>query len=148
MPGRATLKLASIVVPLIAAAILASGCASADHSWRGEFDARLEGASKAIEEEIGEFSPDSSDRQLADAGFVLGGPLEFKSELIRDLDPPKGCEEVQEEGRRKVGGLGAFSYDIFENLTPKLKRELPRPLEEAIAEYKVLEREAANCATG
>jgi hypothetical protein len=61
------------------------------------------------------------------------------------MSPPGGCEAVQEEGRRKVGGTAEFSYDLYKNLTPYLHRKLPRPLEEKIEELKSVEREAGRC---
>jgi hypothetical protein len=57
MPGRATSKRAGAILLLLAALIGVTACASTDHSWRGEFDARLEGASAAIKETSAEWSP-------------------------------------------------------------------------------------------
>jgi hypothetical protein len=134
MPGRAKLKRAGAVLPLVAAALWVAGCASSDHSWRGEFDARLEGAKAAIEERAGQFRPDSTGAELFDAGMELGPRLEFKGELIRAMTPPDGCEGRQEKGRRGVEDIAQLSYSIFKNLTPRLHRSLPGPLEEAIEE--------------
>jgi hypothetical protein len=148
MPVGVMLKRAATAALVVAATIAVSGCASADHSWRGEFDARLEGASAAIEEHLGALGSKSTEIELFRASQGLGHELAFKSELIKGLDPPDGCEVVQEEGLRNVGGLAEFSYDLPKNLTPELHRALPHPFEEAIAEYKELEREAESCASG
>ena len=48
------------------------------------------------------------------------GELASKAELIRDLNPPAGCEEVQEKGRRAVDGMARFTFDVVRNLTPYL----------------------------
>jgi hypothetical protein len=78
-------------------------------------------------------------------GDELGRPLEFKSELIGRLDPPAGCEEVQERGRRAVGGAAQLSATLYKNLTPYLRRKLPAPFEEALATLEEIEREAGSC---
>lgn len=148
MPGRVTFKRVSIGAALLASTILVTACAGADHTWRGEFDARLEGVSTAIEEKLPELGPSSSEDELVRAGLALGPRLEFKGELIEKLNPPDGCEEVQEEGRRKATGVALSVYDLYKNLTPYLHRELSKGLERTIAELKTVEREAADCATG
>jgi len=125
---------------------LMAGCAGADHSWRGEFDARLEAATAAIEADLGKFQPDTPRDELFRTTFELASPLEFKGNLIRELHPPAGCEAVEEEGWRGVDKTATLSADVFKDLTPKLKRSLPRLYEEAIAEYKELEQEAEACA--
>src|ERR1700761_6307940 len=112
MPGRAELKRAGVLVALVAVAFAVAACASADHSWRGEFDARLEGASAAIEERLPELTPHSTEIELLTASQELAHTLAFKDELIEKLDPPGSCEEVQEEGRRTVGGAAQFYYQL------------------------------------
>jgi hypothetical protein len=126
-------------------ALIAAACASEDHSWRGEFDARLEGAAAAIEEETANIDPRSKPDEIIALEDELGRPLEFKSELIGRLHPPAGCEEVQERGRRAVGGTAQLSATLYKNLTPYLQRKLPAPFEEALATLEEIEREAATC---
>jgi hypothetical protein len=146
MPGRAKLKRAGIVLPLIAAAILVTGCASTDHSWRGEFDARLEGASAAIEARLGELQSGSTEGEMFTASQSLAHTLTFKAELIKKLDPPVGCEEVQEGGRRTVDSTAVISYTLLMDLTPELQRKLPGPFEERIAELGKIEAKSKTCA--
>ena len=95
-------KRAGFAALLIGVAIIVAACGGADHSWRGEFDARLEGAVAAIEARLPELRPDSTERELFTASQQLAHELAFKTELIRKLDPPDSCEEVQEAGRRTV----------------------------------------------
>jgi hypothetical protein len=145
MPGRATYKRARIGVLLIAGAILATGCASADHSWRGEFDARLGGAIGTIEEEAKSLRPDATPEELLRIGIGTAHRLAFKSELIAKLDPPSSCDTVEEEGEKKVSGSALFSYDLEKNMTPYLARHFERDLKEEVADLKGLEREAETC---
>jgi hypothetical protein len=146
MPGRAELKRAGIVLALIAAALAVSACASQDHSWRGEFDARLEGAATAIEERAPDLTPDSSQRELFTASQSLAHTLAFKYGLIKKLNPPDSCEEVQEAGRREVGMIAQFNYDLLKNLTPYLKEHLRRDVREQVAELRKIEAESKSCA--
>lgn len=148
MPGRVKFKRASIVAALLAATVLVTACAGADHTWRGEFDARLEGVSAAIEEKLPELSPGSSEEEVVRAGIELGPKLEFKRELIEKLNPPDGCEAVQEEGAKKVSGTALSVYQLYKNLDPYLHRRLTANLEGVISELEALESEAARCATG
>jgi hypothetical protein len=146
MSGRAGLKRAAAMLLAVGAIGLMAGCAGADHSWRGEFDARLEGATAAIEADLGKFQPDSPQDELFRTTFELASPLEFKGNLIQELHPPADCEAVEEKGWRGVDEMATLSADVFKDLTPELQRSLPRLYEEAIAEYKELEHEAETCA--
>ena len=146
MPGRAKLKRAGIALLLVAFAITVAGCASADHSWRGEFDARLEGAAAAIEERLPELRSDSTEVELFTASQDLAHTLAFKAELIKQLDSPDGCEEVQEGGRREVGGIAQFDYELLKNLTPYLKQHLQRDVREQLAELRRIEAKSRTCA--
>src|ERR1700761_1651398 len=141
MPGRPP-KL-TFAVAAVVGALLVAGCAHTEHhTWQGEFTERLEGASTAIEEKLGELRSSSSGGEILEAGVRLGRTLEFKAELINKMSPPGGCEAVQEEGGRKVGGAADFTYNLYKNLTPYLHRKLPRPLEEEIAGLRSVEHEA------
>src|ERR1700742_1104197 len=109
MPAGMTLKRVATVFLLLATAALAGGCASADHSWRGEFDARLEGASLAMEETLAEAGPNATKAEEFRSYTNLGRELRYKGELIEGLDPPRGCADVQIKGldHVKSSGLGA-----------------------------------------
>jgi hypothetical protein len=146
MPGRAELKHAGTLLSLGAAAVLATGCASSDHSWRGEFDARLDGASAAIEEKLPELKSDSTEVELFTASHDLAHTLAFKAELIKQLDPPDGCKEVQEGGRREVGGIAQFDYELLKDLTPYLKQHLRRDVRDELAELRKIEAKSKSCA--
>lgn len=145
MPGRAMFKRAGIAALLIGAAALLTACASADHSWRGEFDARLEGAVAALEETLAETGPRTSELELAKAFYPLGQKLLFKGELIEKLDPPAGCEAIQERGRRQVNSTGVFASTLLKNLTPYLKRNLSGDVRDQIATLKRLVVESSTC---
>jgi hypothetical protein len=145
MPGGAKLKRALIPTLAVAAAIVASGCASADHSWRGEFDARLEGVSRVIEEALARTHLGMGDTEIFEIYYRLGETTEFKSELVKELDPPKGCEQVQEKGEHAVGGFPSFAYGVPKNLTPELEHHLPTLLEEAVERLEDFKREAETC---
>jgi hypothetical protein len=146
MPGRAELKRAGVFCLLVAVTIVVSACASADHSWRGEFDARLEGAAAAIEERLGELRSDSTEGEMFTASQNLAHTLAFKAELIKKLDPPDGCEEIQEGGRRTVDSTAVISYTLLRNLTPELQRKLPGPFEEQVADLREIEAKSKTCA--
>jgi hypothetical protein len=148
MPVGVTLKRAATVALVVAATIAVSGCASADHSWRGEFVARLEGASAAMEETLAETRPDMSEIELAETVYPLGRELLFKSELIEKLDPPADCATVQEEGAKRVLSSGLFAAQLLKNLTPYLKRHFPGDVREMIAGLKAVKAKSETCATG
>jgi hypothetical protein len=133
---------------LIAVTVVAAGCASVGHTWQDEFTARLEGASGALEEALPEARSGSIGASYLRTFYELGYTLEFKGELIEKLDPPEGCEAVQEKGERAVDGLASFTYDVPKNLTPTLQKNLPGLIEERVAELEELEGEAETCATG
>jgi hypothetical protein len=124
------------------------GCASADHTWRGEFDARLEGAAATVEEAREEWHPHMTPDEYATTYWPLGRTLFFKSELIKALDPPPGCEALQVKGKAAVYGAGSLLAGLFKNLTPFLERHVPTILEETLALFEKREREAENCSTG
>jgi hypothetical protein len=142
------LKHVGVVLLLVAAPIIAAGCGGGDQSWRTEFDARLTGASAEIEEKLGDLTPGSTESAMFRATEELAGELDTEAELVESLDPPDACEEVQEEGMRKLTGTAQFSAELLKNLTPYLRRRLPGPFRERIAEYKLLEHEAARCESG
>ena len=139
-------KRGSTALLLIGAVALATGCAGADHSWRGEFDARLEGASAAIEETLAVTRPNMSEIELGRTYYFLGRQLLFKSELIKKLEPPDGCEEVQEGGWREVGGIAQFDYELLKNLTPYLKNNLRRDVREQVGELRQIQAKSRTCA--
>ena len=141
------MRRAAIVLCFVAAATVVAGCASADHSWQGEFDARLEGAARIVEEAREDVHPHMTPDEYGMLFWPLGETLFFKSELIAELDPPDGCEELQVKGKAAVRFAGSMLGGLFENLTPGAERRLPRNLEEALALFERREREAATCAT-
>jgi hypothetical protein len=147
MPGRARLKRAGTVLLLIATTICVAACASSDHSWRGEFDTRLEGASAAIEETTPKWTPGITTDELLRTSIGLARRLEFKRELIANLDPPEGCEALEEAAVKKVSGLAQHSYDLEKNMTPYLRRRYRADFEGEVAILEELEREAAHCET-
>ena len=146
MPARAMLKRVGILISLVA--IVVAGCASADHSWRGEFTARLEGAARTVEEALEKTNPQMSPDEYFTTFGPPGETLFFKSQLIKELDPPPGCEALQVKGRAAVSGAAERLAGAFKNLTPMLERNFPAILEEELARLEKLEREARNCATG
>jgi hypothetical protein len=147
MPGGVRMKRAAILAPLVGAIVLLTACASTDHSWRGELDARLEGASAAIEETTPKWTPAITTDELLRTSIGLARRLEFKSELIAKLDPPKGCAAVEEAASRKVSGLAQKSYALEKNMTPYLQRHYRGDFEGEIAALEELEHEAAHCET-
>jgi hypothetical protein len=142
-PPKLTFAAAALVV-----ALLVAGCGGADHTWRGEFDARLEGSAAAVEEMLPELQSSSSEIELFRAGMELGRTLQFKDELIAELQPPAGCELVQQKGKAEVFGLASLGGGLFKNMTPELKRRLPATFEEGVEKLEKFEREAAHCETG
>jgi hypothetical protein len=144
MPGGRT-KLTFAAVALLVAMLLA-GCGSTkNHTWQGEFTERLEGSTAAIEEAAGELRPSSSGTQVFRAGFELGRRLEFRRDLVEELDPPSTCEAVQEAGAKRLSGAAETTYNFGKNLTPTLHRNLPRILKEEVAAIEKIEREAEAC---
>jgi hypothetical protein len=141
------MRRAGVVFSLIATIVALVGCASEDHTWQGEFTARLEGAAAVIEEVREEAHPNMSQEEFFEL-MPLGGPLFFKAELIKELEPPAGCEAVQVKGKAAVSGAGDLIMGAFENLTPQLERTFSARLEEDIATIEKREREAARCGTG
>ncbi len=132
---------------LLMAAIAVSSCAAGtEHSWHGEFTARLEGAAGSIEEALDAMHPDMSGFDYLQIFPKLSERQEFKDALIKELDPPGGCEEVQEKGEQAIKRSGGLSRGLPQNLTPLLVRKLPSLLEEEIAELKTIEGEAKTCA--
>jgi hypothetical protein len=146
MPGRARFKRAGFVVFLIGMAIIVAACASADHSWQGEFDARLEGAARTIEGALEEAKPGMSPGEYMTTFGPAGNSLFFKSQLVKELDPPPGCEAVQVKGKAAVYGAAERIGGAFKNLTPRLERNFSATLEEQLALLEKREREAATCA--
>jgi hypothetical protein len=132
----------------VAVAINVSGCAGADHTWRGEFDARLEGASAAVKRYLPELQSTSGEEELFFAGMELGRTLWFKTQLVAALEPPEGCELVQRKGKSEVYGLAELAAGLFKDTTPELKRALPVPFEVGVEKLDKFQREAAHCATG
>jgi hypothetical protein len=145
MPGRAELKRAGMLLALIAAALAVSACASEDHTWRGEFDARLEGAAGTLEEAIEEANPRMSPAEYLTTFLRPGERLFFKSQLVKELDPPAGCEAVQVKGGAAVYGAAEQLGSAFKNLTPTLERNFRAILEGELAHMEKLEREAETC---
>src|SRR5271156_6137171 len=99
MPGGGMLKRAWATVPLIAAAILVTGCAGDDHSWRGEFDARLGGSPPAIEGALMAMHPQMTESEYFETFTPLGKTLLFKASLIDELNPPSGCDKAQQKAK-------------------------------------------------
>src|ERR1700729_2343953 len=128
MPGRRT-KL-TFAAPVLVVALVVAACGSTEnHTWQGEFTERLEGASAAVEEKLPELQSSTSEIELFRAGLELGRTLGFKDNLIAELEPPAGCELVQQKGKAEVFGLASLGGDLFKNMTPELKRRLPRDFE-------------------
>jgi hypothetical protein len=146
MPGRPpklTFALAALIV-----ALLVAGCGGTEnHTWQGEFTERLEGASAAVEERLPELQSSTSEIELFRAGMELGQTLGFKDNLIAELEPPAGCELVQQKGKAEVFGLASLGGGLFKNMTPELKRRLPRAFEEGVEKLEKFEHEAAHCQT-
>lgn len=145
MPGRATVKRAGTVLMLLAATICVAACGSTDNSWRGEFDARLEGAATAIEQTVAHQRPAMSQDELLRTSIGLARELGFKSELIAELTPPGGCESLNEEASKKVLGIARFSYDLQKNMTRYLQRHFRGDFKDDVTELEGLKREAAHC---
>jgi hypothetical protein len=103
MPGRRTkLTFAVAVAVAVVGALLVAGCGGTEnHTWQGEFTERLEGASAAVEERLPELQPSAGREEMFIAGLELGRTLGFKLGLIKELDPPAGCEELQQKRHRR-----------------------------------------------
>ena len=82
------------------------------------------------------------------AGLEIGRTIGFKFALVKALDPPPGCAELQQKGMGMVGRMADLGGDLFKDMTPELENELPAPFEEDIERIEGFEREAAHCATG
>lgn len=146
MPGRRTNL--TFAAAAVVGALLVSGCAGTEHhTWQGEFTERLEGASAAVEARLPELQPSAGRNRMDVAGIELARTLGFKDGLIAELDPPAGCEEVQQKGKSEVFGLAELGGDLFKDMTPELERVLPAPFEEGVEKLEAFEREAEGCAT-
>lgn len=111
MPGRAIFKRARFAVLLFGAAVIVAGC-GADHSWQGEFDARLEGASTSVEEALTRLGPDATkDEEFRDYAS-LGRELRYKGALIEGLDAPPDCADVQTKGLDHVKRTGLVAAEV------------------------------------
>jgi hypothetical protein len=139
------MRRAMVVSAVLAVGLALVGCASTDHTWQDEFTARLEGTSRSIEEALAEVHPHMSFEEDFETFPPLGETVEFKAELLKELGPPDGCEEVQEKGEHAVGGFVSLTYQVPKNLTPQLERRLPSAIQEAIAELEAIEGEAETC---
>jgi hypothetical protein len=128
--------------------IVATACSSVGHTWQDEFSARLEGAAVAIEEARAEVRDGTNDAGSPEVFHPLGRVLESKGDLIEDLDPPAGCEKLEEEGFRRVYGFAGGSRRLPMDMTPQLEENLPRILEGEVAALKQLAAEAETCAAG
>ncbi|HEX3361573.1 MAG TPA: hypothetical protein VHS74_11330 [Solirubrobacterales bacterium] len=147
MPGRRT-KL-TFAAAVVVGALLVAGCGGTEnHTWQGEFTERLEGASAAVEERLPELQPSAGREKMFIAGLEIGRTIGFKFALVKELDPPAGCEELQQKGMGMVGRMADLGGDLFKDMTPELERDLPAPFEEDIERIEEFEREAAHCATG
>lgn len=141
---------------LAALAVVVCGCApTADHSWKGEFDARLDGAKAVVEEAEQEGNPGQAEQEgnsrrptreyLANT-YRLGLRLEHDYLLIDELSSPTSCEAVEVKGKDAVRGDAVLLVDLLENLTPRLKYHLVEILEDEVATIEKREREAETCA--
>jgi hypothetical protein len=139
------MRRAGVVLAVLAAAAFAAGCASADHSWQGEFDARLEGAARTVEEAREAWSPRMRPDEYMTVFWPYGKSLFFKAELIAELDPPKGCEALQVKGKAAVYVDSQMVGGAFKNLTPQVEQDFATTLEDAVALLERREREAATC---
>jgi hypothetical protein len=147
MPGRRT-KLTFVAV-VVVIALLVAGCADTEHhTWQGEFTERLEGATATVEERLPELQPSAGREKMFIAGLEIGRTIGFKFALVKELDPPAGCEELQQKGMGRVGSMAALGGDLFKDMTPELEKTLPAQFEEDIEKIEEFEREAAHCATG
>ena len=133
---------------LIGAALLATACASADHSWRGEFDARLEGAAGSIEESLAAIAPGASRVEVSDGYANLGRELSFKGELIEGLVAPPDCAEVQEKGLDHVKSSGLVTSEAsgLQDYTPAVAKGERVSIENELRILERLERQAETCA--
>jgi hypothetical protein len=147
MPDRRT-KLTFVAAAVVGALLLAGCGRTENHTWQGEFSERLEGASAAVEARLPELQPSAGLKKMFIAGLEIGRTVGFKLALVKELDPPAGCEELQQKGMGRVGRMAALGDDLFKDMTPELERDLPAPFEEDIERIEEFEREAAHCATG
>jgi hypothetical protein len=85
------MRRAGVVLTVFALGAIASGCASADHSWKGEFDARLEGAGASIEETLAAVGPTAPEREYFRRYPRLAPELHHNAELIEGRG---ACSEV------------------------------------------------------
>jgi hypothetical protein len=135
-----------ITVLVVVAVALVSGCGSTDHSWRGEFDARLEGATASIEETLAEVGPDAAKSEYFQRYPKLSRELKFKSELIEGLLPAHGCSEVQLKGLDHIKSSALFTSFVSPPDYPwRMLRGDRVSLESEIHVLARLEREAETC---
>jgi hypothetical protein len=147
MPGHRT-KLTFVAAALMVA-LLVAGCGDTEHhTWQGEFTERLEGATATVEDRLPELQPSAGREKMFITGLEIGRTVGFKFELIKELHPPAGCEELQQKGMGMVGRMAGLGGDLFKDMTPELERDLPALFEEDIARIEEFEPEAAHCATG
>ena len=133
---------------MIALTVDVAACASVGHSWQDEFTARLEGASGSIEEAREVVRTETSEAGYPETFLPLSRTLFFKAELIANLNPPDGCEAVQEQGLEWIGSFASESTVIPRSMTPELEKDLPRLLEGEIEALEALEAKAETCASG
>jgi hypothetical protein len=139
------MRRAGVVLLLIAVSVVAVGCASTGHTWEDEFTARLEGSAGSIADAREGVRTGTSDSGYPEIFLPLSRTLAFKAELIEKLDPPDGCQGVQEEGQGWLGGFAGTSAVIPRSMTPQLEKNLPRLLEEEIKALEAIAAEAETC---
>ena len=146
MPGRAMFKRAGFAALLIGVAIIVAACGGADHSWRGEFDARLEGAGASVEAALTKVGPGATKDEEFQAYASLGRELRYKAELIEGLDAPPGCAEVQPKGLDHVKSSGHSAGEAHGPDYPNRLLKADRvSLEDEIDVLARIEQDAETC---
>jgi hypothetical protein len=140
------MKRTAVVLLAIVSTAFAAGCASADHSWRGELDARLEAASMSIEKTLTEVGPGATKPEDFRSYENLGRELTYKAELIEGLDPPQRCARVQLKGLDHVKSSGHKYSQVGPPDFPwKLLRAGRVGLADDAQDLARIEREAETC---
>ena len=135
-----------LVAALSVVACVTVGCGS--NQWSSEITARIDGVTASLRAALEATGPTESKEHDFAAFRDLGRELLFKSDLIEELKPPKGCEEVQEKVHDHVQstGLGSYGAGDPKNFTPALFPNARNSLRQEISRLEGFIRDAETCA--
>lgn len=137
-----------VVLTVLAVGLALVGCASTGHTWEDEFTARLEGADTSVKETLDEVGSDATKAEDFQSYVNLGRELRHEGELVEDLDPPRGCTEVQVKGYDHMKSSGLLASEVHGPDYPERLLKADRvSLENESRVLARLGREAETCAT-